>query len=287
MENLRAELQTHPIPKATPGSVIFRVLAASVRANTSRIYRNPQSGHALPLPFVPRHTAICRVSDASSDVTSLKADRLIFFNSYIHARDGDGLYISAMIEGSTPGSFMLSHIDIKPGDIVLIAPATGRSGSAAVHPALALGAQVVAIGHNYNILPQLATINSQISTTCRPPLLGPRCLDALKSGARVNLVGGALTEVNFSYPDIISRALTARGTIMSTAEQTKRLIKLVELSILPPGERADMGPVVTFGLEAWEEAWDAADQRREPGEMPLNPRARFIHAPRECTRENH
>ncbi|KAK1456026.1 hypothetical protein CCUS01_10205 [Colletotrichum cuscutae] len=198
----------------------------------------------------------------------------------------------------------LSDIGIKPGDTVLIAPATGRHGSAAVHLALALGTHVVAIGRNHGILSKLAAMNPRISSatitgdtardtdTIRSACGGladafwdmspatavssthfKSCLEALRIGARVSLSGGAPLDVNFSYVDILFRALTVKGTMMSSPEQTRRLIKLVESGILPLGDRVGMGPVRAFALEAWEEAWDAADQRREPGEIVITPQA--------------
>ncbi|KAK1456025.1 hypothetical protein CCUS01_10204 [Colletotrichum cuscutae] len=89
MRTLRAEMQIRSIPKATPGSVVIRVLAATVRANSPRIYRDSQSGYPLPFPLVPGHTAIGRVFRISSDVTILKESQLVFFDPYIQARDGD------------------------------------------------------------------------------------------------------------------------------------------------------------------------------------------------------
>lgn len=115
MQNLRAELQIRLIPEVTPGSVVIRVLAATVRAKSPRIYRDPKSGYPLPFPLVPGHTAIGRVSKIPSDVTILKEGQLVFFDPYIQARDGGGFYISAMMEGFTPESFKLSRGDWRDG----------------------------------------------------------------------------------------------------------------------------------------------------------------------------
>ncbi|KAK5945072.1 hypothetical protein PMZ80_002275 [Knufia obscura] len=51
----------------------------------------------------------------------------------------------------------LSDINIKAGQTILIAPATGAFGSAAVHVALSMGARVIALGRNENILNQLSS----------------------------------------------------------------------------------------------------------------------------------
>jgi len=51
----------------------------------------------------------------------------------------------------------LSDINLKVGETILIAPATGGFGSAAVHIALSMGARVIALGRNKAILDQLAS----------------------------------------------------------------------------------------------------------------------------------
>ncbi|WYZ36314.1 hypothetical protein EsH8_XII_000064 [Colletotrichum jinshuiense] len=357
---ISAELQSRDIPKPVSGSVIVRILAASVRANSPEVYRDPFSNHQLPFPFVPGHTAIGRVFDAASDATKLKKGQLVFFDPYIQARDRGGIYVSGLMEGFNADSLNLSRgewrdstyadyaklplenchpldeerllgeigqnglgytvedlthlfsmlvpfggladMDLKPGDYIIIAPATGRHGSAAVHLALAMGAHVIAIGRNTEVLSHIASINSRISTVtltnnverdtkslreaCRGPIdafwdMSPMaaessthfrsCLNVLKPGAQVCLCGSPLTEVKFSYLDILIGKLKIAGSWMSTPEQTQRLIRLVETGLLPLGQKAGMGPVRTFALEDWEKAWDAADLAREPGEIVIAP----------------
>ncbi|KAL0931555.1 isopropanol dehydrogenase [Colletotrichum truncatum] len=196
----------------------------------------------------------------------------------------------------------LADIDVKSGETVIIAPATGRYGSAAVHLALAMGARIVAIGRNKNILQQLESINARISTVqltnivekdvqslrtacggladafwdMSPPAAETSthfkaCLSVLTQGARVSLMGKVLSGVDFSYMDIIGRGLTVKGSWMCSPEQTRRLIKMVESGVLPLGQKAGMGPVHCFPLENWEQAWSAADTKREPGEIVIIP----------------
>jgi D-arabinose 1-dehydrogenase-like Zn-dependent alcohol dehydrogenase len=52
----------------------------------------------------------------------------------------------------------LRDVDVRPGETVLVAPATGYFGGAAVHVALALGANVVAMGRNETILGELKSL---------------------------------------------------------------------------------------------------------------------------------
>lgn len=49
----------------------------------------------------------------------------------------------------------LRDVDVWPGETVLVAPATGSFGGAAVHVALAMGANVVAVGRNEEVLREL------------------------------------------------------------------------------------------------------------------------------------
>ncbi|KAJ0373352.1 hypothetical protein COL26b_008479 [Colletotrichum chrysophilum] len=175
----------------------------------------------------------------------------------------------------------LADIDVKSGDTVIVAPATGRYGSAAVHLALAMGAHVIAIGRNGPVLEQIASINARVSTVkltnvveqdtqmLRKACRG--CMNVLRHGAKVNLEGSVLSGINFGYMDILGRGITIKGTWMCTPEQTERLIKMVETGVLPLGRKAGMGPVHKFRLEDWEQAWDAAEEKREPGEIVIMP----------------
>ncbi|OIW23028.1 NAD(P)-binding protein [Coniochaeta ligniaria NRRL 30616] len=52
----------------------------------------------------------------------------------------------------------LRDVDVRPGETVLIAPSTGSFGGAAVHVALALGADVVAMGRNEGVLRELEEV---------------------------------------------------------------------------------------------------------------------------------
>jgi len=52
----------------------------------------------------------------------------------------------------------LRDVDIRPGETVLVAPATGSFGGAAVHVALALGARVIAMGRNGELLKELGQV---------------------------------------------------------------------------------------------------------------------------------
>ncbi|KAM5341997.1 hypothetical protein ACJ41O_015028 [Fusarium nematophilum] len=196
----------------------------------------------------------------------------------------------------------LADIDVEAGETVIIALATGRYGSAAAHLALAMGARVIAIGRNASVLSQLGKISPRLDTVritndesvdtqalrsvipggadafwdMSPPGAGTSthfrsCLSVLKHGGRVSIMGLVTSGVSFDYMQILAGGLTIKGTWMCTREQTRRLIDMVESGVLLLGDRAGMGPVRTFGLEKWEEAFDTARQETGPREIVITP----------------
>ncbi|KAF5678525.1 alcohol dehydrogenase [Fusarium denticulatum] len=355
---LRTEVRS--IPKAGYGSAVIRILAASIRPNSPHVYEDPESGHPLPVPFIPGFTAIGRVHEAGPDATSLKPGRLVLFDNYIRGRDNeDAVYVSGLMEGfnqesgrlakgiwrdSTYAQYArlplenchllderlntssesggmgytiedlaqlfnmtipfggLDDIDIQSGETIIIAPATGRYGSAAVYCALAMGAKVIAVGRNGNTLSDIASLSNRVQTVqlsadvekdtkeiisaARGPIdaffdMSPReasesshfqsCLQALSKGARVSLMGAVSPNVKFGYMEIMMKQLTVKGTWMCKREQTKRLIRMVETGVLPLGPRAKMGPVKTFELSQWREAFKYVKDHKEPGEIVFAP----------------
>ncbi|KAF4965614.1 hypothetical protein FSARC_6601 [Fusarium sarcochroum] len=196
----------------------------------------------------------------------------------------------------------LADIDIKSGETVVIAPATGRYGSAAARVALAMGARVIAIGRNASILSQLEAISPQLDTVqmtndierdtqalrsvipegadafwdMSPPGASNSThfrssLNVLKHGARVSIMGFIPSGVSFSYMDILAGGLSIKGTQMCTQDQTRRLINMVESGVLPLARGARMGPVRMFKLEQWEECFAVVRREIGPGEIVIAP----------------
>ncbi|PSN61611.1 GroES-like protein [Corynespora cassiicola Philippines] len=353
------QVKTLPTPQPGPGSAVIRILAATVRANAPEVFRNANSGHQLPVPFVPGFIAIGRIAAIGPDGTALIPDQLVLFDPFIQGRDSpEARYISGFMQGFNDESRKLSlewrnstyaeyarvplencylldesrlfnrveagglgyslddlthifsmlipfggltDIDVKAGDTIIIAPATGRYGSAAAHVALALGASVIAIGRNDTVLSQIEGVSPRLTAVCltgdvdkdtaslkaaavrgvdafwdmSPSAAGSSthfrsCLNVLNSGARISFMGVA-AGVNIEYMDIVGRGLSIKGTWMCTKEQGKRLINMVESGVLPLGARAGMGPVQTFKIEQCEEALNAASGNRAPGEIVLIP----------------
>ncbi|KZL80722.1 isopropanol dehydrogenase [Colletotrichum incanum] len=202
----------------------------------------------------------------------------------------------------------LADIDVKAWDTIIIAPATGRYGSAAVHLALAMGARVIAIGRNVAVLAQLGSISQRLTTVrntgdaeedtkslrsvapagvdafwdMSPPGAGSSshfrsALDVLKHGARVSLMGSVSSGVSFDYMQVMVGGLTVKGTWMCTSAQTKRLIDMAESGVLSLGQKTGSWSIRAFRLEDWKEALDTAAERIESGEVIITPQefARF------------
>ena len=79
----------------------------------------------------------------------------------------------------------LRDIDLKAGETVIVSPATGAFGGAAVFVALAMGARVIAMGRNVKTLETIKTRSERIETV---PITGDvlKDLEALKSFGAVD-----------------------------------------------------------------------------------------------------
>ena len=188
----------------------------------------------------------------------------------------------------------LSDIDLKAGETILIAPATGSFGSAAVHIALAMGARVIAMGRNRTVLAELKKLSDRIETVeisgsvqedtnalaklgsldvffdISPPTASKSShiaagIASLRPGGRISLMGGLRGNIELPYSLMTHNGLTIKGTFMNTAQQAKELIKTVESGTLRIGFKAGMKVMGKFGLEDWEKALDTAAAESGPG----------------------
>ncbi|KAJ3886762.1 alcohol dehydrogenase [Lentinula edodes] len=182
----------------------------------------------------------------------------------------------------------LNDIQLKPGETVIIAPATGPFGSAAVRVALAMGAgRVIAMGRNETMLHKLSTLDARISTvritgnekteTDALKKLGPidvffdispfmaansthfkSAIAALRHSGRISLMGGVYADMSFPYLSFMHRNLTMKGTWMFSREQMFAFVKLLESGLQPLGEKNGLSVGGKFELEEWEEAFEKA-----------------------------
>jgi NADPH:quinone reductase-like Zn-dependent oxidoreductase len=195
----------------------------------------------------------------------------------------------------------LNDVGLKAGETVVIAPATGNFGGAAVHVALALGAKVVAMGRNADVLAHLTKLNpSRVSTVqitsdadadtaalqaaarapidvffdISPPMAAHSShvrsgIAAVRHSGRISLMGGIAGDVAFTYKTFMRRNLSMKGTWMYSREQLLQLVKMVEVGVLPIGKSAGMEVTGKFKLEEWQQAFDAAASNAGPGKVTV------------------
>lgn len=329
-------LETHPLPNATPGSVIVRILAANIVPYQSEIITGVRP-YPLSLPMTPGNTAIARVHEIGPDTTSLIQGQLVYVDITLRARDNPAVSILYGIHGggypaaqklmdgewrnSTYAEYAkvplenvyplneealvnkkgytiqdlsffpvflvpfggFAEVDLKPAETVIVGPATGRYGGAAVGIALALGASVVALGRNKSALGKLESIygptgrlatvalsgdpeadsasvkqsilnpqGADVYIDLSPPGAGGALLalgiDAVRSSGRCVLMGGITEQVQIPYPMVMFKSIRIQGRFMYERDHVVRALQLLEAGLLKIGK--DVGIVTTsFGLE--------------------------------------
>lgn len=188
----------------------------------------------------------------------------------------------------------LRDVDVKAGEKVIITPAAGAFGSAAVVAALAMGARVVAMGRNVEALERLKKLspegritivqNTGDVTTDLKGLTkdGPAdvffdispgkaatsthfksCIQALRRGGRVSLMG-AHRELSLPTQTIMLYDITVKGKWMYTKEDMRVMINMVETGYLKLGKAGCIETVGTFPLEQFDAAFDAAGKMSGP-----------------------
>ncbi|RYP49405.1 hypothetical protein DL769_011075 [Monosporascus sp. CRB-8-3] len=192
----------------------------------------------------------------------------------------------------------LRDVNLSAGETVLISPATGGFGGAAVHVALAMGARVIAMGRNETILAELKALapsrietvtisgseEADVAALSRLGIidvfydLTPRKVTNLshiragilsvRSGGRISFSGG-VEDINIPYKAIMDKNLTVKGTTMYTREQALELIKMVETGVLRLGPKAGLIVKHIFKLEDWAEAIETAAKEAGAGSIVL------------------
>ncbi|KAF7853910.1 hypothetical protein EAF04_010576 [Stromatinia cepivora] len=187
-------------------------------------------------------------------------------------------------------------IDLKPGETVIVAPATGSFTSAAVEVASAMGARVIAVSRNLPKLQKLAAANQRVEIVqtsgnyeedlAKIKAFGPidayldlspkeangsshirACLMSLKNYGRASLMGVPTNDIDIPYMMAVMNNLTIRGQYMYEREDVKGLIKLVESGLLKLGKAGGNEIIGEFSIEQWDEGLRVAVQNPEPGKM--------------------
>jgi D-arabinose 1-dehydrogenase-like Zn-dependent alcohol dehydrogenase len=185
----------------------------------------------------------------------------------------------------------LRDIGLQAGETIVVAPATGGFGGAAVIVALAMGASVIAMGRSETTLAGLASrVKGRVKTVkitgdvtkdaeelkkasggsidavfdIPPPMAAKSthlksCIIAIKHGGRISLMGGISDDVLIPYQLVVHKDLALRGKWMYSRDDIEIVIKMVETGVLKIGQIAGIETVGDFTFADWKEALDAAD----------------------------
>lgn len=180
----------------------------------------------------------------------------------------------------------LQDIGLMAGDTLIVAPATGKFGGAAVAMGLAMGAVVIACGRNQTALNRLTetfgktgrlrTVRlggekeqdmAAIKAAAPNPAKGAdayidfsppaatasthiaAAVGALNKGGRISFMGGPSGDVLLPYLDIMRKELKLKGKFMYQREHITQVVKLVETGVLKLGEDGAGVKTIAFGLE--------------------------------------
>lgn len=185
-------------------------------------------------------------------------------------------------------------INLKAGETVIVAPATGIYSGSAVEVASAMGARVIAASRNIEVLNKLAAANPRVQVMqfkgdveedlASLKEFGPidayfdispfaanetthvrSCMMAVKPYGRVSLMGVLMKDIALPYMVAVINNLTIRGQYMYEREDVFGLIKLIEAGVLRLGSAAGNEVVGEFDLEDFDKAFDVATENSEAG----------------------
>lgn len=186
----------------------------------------------------------------------------------------------------------LRDINVCVGETIVVAPATGAFGGAAVAVALAMGANVIAMGRNEATLHSLVehfgarvkavTITNDVGADTQalkkaasgpidavleisPPAAAQSlhiksAILALKKGGRVSIMGGIREDYGIPMNAVMRNDLSLKGKWMYEREDVKSLIRMVETGRLAIGERNGVKIEGDFAFAEWEKAFDVASE---------------------------
>ncbi|KAL6877102.1 GroES-like protein [Trichoderma novae-zelandiae] len=350
-------VETRPVPQATPGNVVVRVLAANVLSYGREILDGTRP-YPYPKPYVPGGSAVGRIAAVGSDCSVFPPGQLVLVDIMTRARDDTSAsYLMGIHHGFSKTTVKLAaeewrdstyaeyakiplenvyaldeerllgdpakgglgyavddlaylyrllvpfggfrDVDLKVGETIAIGPATGPYGTAAVRLALALGANVVAMGRNGQVLEELAATSDKVKTVqvtgdvktdtaaikqhgpidvffdISPPAAASSPTHimsgilSLAHSGRVSLMGGIAGEIPIPYGAIMFNDLKLHGKFMYERKDVRQLIRMVETGILGLGGRIGARCEGRFGLEEWDEAFEAARGSAGPGQYVL------------------
>ncbi|KKY25084.1 putative isopropanol dehydrogenase [Phaeomoniella chlamydospora] len=190
----------------------------------------------------------------------------------------------------------LRGIDLRAGENIIVAPASGIYSGATVQVADAMGANVITVSRNLEVLKKLQTTFPRIKIV---PLKGDyeedlaalskfglieayadisphgatgsthvrSCLMALKEYGRAALMGVIAADIAIPYVTAVFKNLTIRGSYMYKKEDVRGLIRLAESGVLKCGKAGGVEVIGEFKLEELDQACEAAAANTNAGQI--------------------
>ena len=196
----------------------------------------------------------------------------------------------------------LKDIGLQAGETVIISPATGQFGGAAVMVAIAMGARVIAMGRNESVLERLQALFAQRLQTVRitgdmekdteslkkfgtidafldisPPAAAKSThiksgILALRHGGRISLMGGIHGDIAIPHSRVMHWNLQLKGKWMCERQDIVDLIKMIEVGVLRLDENAGVKVMGKFVLQEWQDAFSCAAANASVGMIAvINP----------------
>ncbi|RYO80355.1 hypothetical protein DL762_007680 [Monosporascus cannonballus] len=190
----------------------------------------------------------------------------------------------------------MSTINVKVGETVIVGPATGHFGGAAVEVASASGARVIALGRNTEVLSRLKATIPRVETVVRSGdidkdtdtirAFGPAdafvdftptvaknvthissAVRALRRRGKVAFMSGTSEDVPIPYWLVMLNSIEINGRWMYSHNELRELIKMVENGVLKLGKSVGHEVNGKFSLEDWDVALDAASKHTAWGKQ--------------------
>ncbi|OKL57881.1 hypothetical protein UA08_06708 [Talaromyces atroroseus] len=189
-------------------------------------------------------------------------------------------------------------IDLKPGETVIVTPATGNHGGAAVQIASAMGARVIAVGRNADTLKKLSENNARVHgvtltgnvaedvkilsqfgtidafmdftpATMPSPLHLKSCVAAVKQYGKGVLMGFPYGEFSLPYGMMVGKNITIRAQFMYEASDMRSFVKLAERGLLKLGNGSGVEVIDGYTLEQYDEAVSKAAEQQSWGRQVI------------------
>ena len=192
----------------------------------------------------------------------------------------------------------LRDIRLEAGETVIIAPATGGFGGAAVRVAIAMGARVIAMGRNQKALESLRKLSDRVFTV---PISGDVSEDtaalakfgkidavldlspavasksshltaaimSLRVGGRMSLMGGIRDNMPIPYALVMRKNIQLSGKWMYSRDDALLLLKMVDIGLLRLDDAAGVRVAGEYSFEQWKEAFDDAAALEGSGDITI------------------